>query len=97
MALSPPPGAPAVWQDAGRAPFLLKQGFVAFDGRMHAADPEKMWSRPLETITSEWARFSGALSEWARLATNGAAEGPLAPARRPAHPQGRGGRGGGGP
>lgn len=54
------PGAlPPAWRDAGKADFPLKQGFVAFNDRLHAANPEKLWARPLDP-TARW-------QEWANL------------------------------
>eukprot|EP01052_Picozoa_sp_SAG31_P019544 SAG31_NODE_1429_length_8390_cov_2.259076_9_plen_171_part_00 len=55
------PGSPTPWQSAGTAPFSLKQGFVAFDSRLHAADPDKLWTRPLDPM-AKW-------SEWSTLPT----------------------------
>eukprot|EP01050_Picozoa_sp_SAG11_P001919 SAG11_NODE_91_length_17102_cov_37.671343_10_plen_155_part_00 len=37
--------------------FFAVQGFVAFEARLHAADADKMWSRPLGPL-EKWSEFS---------------------------------------
>jgi hypothetical protein len=46
------------WDDAGRAPFVLTQDFVAFGGRLHAVDLHHILSKPLATVDGAWEPFS---------------------------------------